>query len=156
MWLCDKLNLMTPPANDWWYRASGWNRPFQVMYGSEDDWADFFASAEEDDISWRCHWLRLPAMTVGNMGSTYVFMAGLTGFSFYSPFRILRQLGLSQEVPQPGSELLRLPPFTIPGLRSYARSWGSRRTEPNDPLFSIASTGRYRKWLRRDVEARMG
>ncbi|KAI8568359.1 hypothetical protein RHMOL_Rhmol02G0192000 [Rhododendron molle] len=156
IWLCDKLNLLTPPANDWWYRASGWNRPFQVMYSNEDDWADFFASAEEDDIAWRCHWLRLPAMTVSNMGSTHVFVAGLTGFTFYSPFRILRQLGHSQEVPPPGSEVLRLLPFTIPGLWSYVRTWEARRTEPNDPLFSIASTGRYRKWLRRDVEARMG
>jgi hypothetical protein len=95
-------------------------------------------------------------MTTGNMGSPYVLIAGLTGFSFYAPFRILRQLGLSQEVPPQGSEVLRLPPFTIPGLRNYVRTWGARRTEPGDPLYSIALTGRYRKWLRRDVEARMG
>ncbi|KAI8571784.1 hypothetical protein RHMOL_Rhmol01G0145800 [Rhododendron molle] len=64
VWLCDKLNLLTPPAND-------------------------------DDIAWRCHWLRLPAMTMSNMGSPQVFVAGLVGFTFYSPLCILHQLGLS-------------------------------------------------------------
>ncbi|KAI8571783.1 hypothetical protein RHMOL_Rhmol01G0145800 [Rhododendron molle] len=96
VWLCDKLNLLTPPANDWWYRASGWNHTFQViMYRNEDDWADFFASLDDDDIAWRCHWLRLPAMTMSNMGSPQVFVAGLVGFTFYSPLCILHQLGLS-------------------------------------------------------------
>ncbi|KAI8538533.1 hypothetical protein RHMOL_Rhmol09G0110900 [Rhododendron molle] len=98
------------------------------MYSSENDWADFLASAEEDDIVWRCHWLRLPAMSMSNMGSMHVFVAGLTSFPFYSPFRILRQLGLSQEVPPQGAEVLHLPPFTISGLRSYVRTWEARRT----------------------------
>ncbi|KAF7147753.1 hypothetical protein RHSIM_Rhsim03G0182200 [Rhododendron simsii] len=137
---------MTPSPENWVYRLNEWNRPFGVT----EDWDDFLASIGEEDISWHCPWLRLPAMTVNNMGSQEVFLAGLTSFTF------LRQFGISQVVPPPSFDVLRLPPFIVHGLRSYGRAWEDRRTEPSDPDFVTTLPGRYRKWLRRDVKARMG
>ncbi|KAF7117129.1 hypothetical protein RHSIM_RhsimUnG0002500 [Rhododendron simsii] len=106
---------MAPPLENWLYRPNAWNRPLGVT----EDWDDFLALVGEEDISWHCPWLRLPTMTTSNMGSQQVCLAGLTGFTFYMPFHILHQLGISQCMPPPGSEVLCLPLFTISGLRNY-------------------------------------
>jgi hypothetical protein len=157
MWLCDKVKLKADPENHWVYDPRTWNnRPFVEEHGDRDGWTDFLMILGEEHVIWRCHWLVLPDMTAAHMGSSWVVVAGLTGFAFYFPQRILRQLGIRQEVQFSVPTSFHLPEFKHSVMENYRRSWKNRVTWVHDDYPTIHLEALYRKWIRAEVSARFG
>ena len=155
MWLCDKVGLLKEPAGDWVYEPRTWvDRPYVHDEADEDDWIDFFRSLEEDHIAWRCHWLPLPDMTANHMGDTWVILAGLQGYAYYFPQRILRQYRMRQEVEYMVPATFSLPTFKHSVLERYRASWRDRVVWAPDPYPSIHLNGHYRDWMREQMKAR--
>ena len=93
-------------------------------------------------------------MTVSNMGRHRVVLAGLSGWTFYIPYRILRQLGVDQLIPSVYPEAFVAPNFNHATIQAYQRTWRERMTVPRDQHPSIVLSGRYKRWLAQEIEAR--
>ncbi|KAH7850139.1 hypothetical protein Vadar_028441 [Vaccinium darrowii] len=154
MWLCDKVGLLREPAGDWVYEPRTWvDRPFVHDEADEDEWTDFFRSLEEDHIVWRCHWLPLPDMTANHMGDTWVILAGLQGYAYYFPQRILHQYCIRQEVEYTVPATFSLPTFKHSVFERYRTSWRHRVVWAPDPYPTIHLNRHYRDWMRMQMRA---
>ena len=125
-------------------------------YGDVDGWTGFFVALKEEHVAWRCHWLVLPDMTAAHMGPAWVVIAGLTGFAFYFPQRILRQFGIRQETQFSVPSSFRLPEFKHSVMEKYRLSWKKRTTWVCDDYPTIHLNARYRKWIREETSTRSG
>ncbi|KAH7862524.1 hypothetical protein Vadar_006040 [Vaccinium darrowii] len=154
MWLCDKVGLLREPAGGWVYEPRTWvDRPFVHDEADEDEWTDFFRSLEEDHIAWRCHWLPLLDMTANHMGDTWVILAGLQGYAYYFPQRILRQYCIRQEVEYAVPATFSLPSFKHSVFEHYRTTWRDRVVWAPDPYPTIHLDRHYRDWIRMQIRA---
>ncbi|KAF7136629.1 hypothetical protein RHSIM_Rhsim08G0127600 [Rhododendron simsii] len=129
-------------------------RNFVEACGSEELWVHRFHQVTEEMIAWRTNWADLPVMALSNMGRSRMMLAGMFGWTFYIPYRILRQLGVRQTMPP--HEYFIMPPFKFSTCRFYQHTWRARVTIPRDPYPSVLLPQNYENWLIQDIEARIG
>ncbi|KAF7137980.1 hypothetical protein RHSIM_Rhsim07G0153600 [Rhododendron simsii] len=129
-------------------------RNFVEVYGTEELWVQRFHQATEEVIAWQTNWADLPIVALSNMGRSRMMLVGMTGWTFYIPYRILHQLGIRQSMPL--HDYFSMPYFKFYTCNFYQRTWGARVTIPRDPYPSVLLPQNYESWLIQDVEARVG
>ena len=96
----------------------------------------------------------LPDHDGEQLGTSSDCSAGLTCWTFYIPYRILRQLGVGQAIPLVDLENFVMPNFNHATIQAYQRTWRERVTVPRDQNPNIVLSGRYKRWLAQEIEAR--
>ena len=154
-WLCDKAALLEAVPRNRVHETRGFvQREYQEFHRSVSSWVQVLSQLKKDTISWRLNWMDRPTMTVSNMGRHRVILASLSGWTFYIPYRILRQLGVDQSIPLVYPEAFVAPNFNHATIQAYQRTWRERVIVPGDRNPSIVLSGRYKRWLAQEIEAR--
>ncbi|KAI8530075.1 hypothetical protein RHMOL_Rhmol11G0027000 [Rhododendron molle] len=122
LWLSDKLGLLAAPEANWPH-LPGRMHQSGMLYPemSTEEWYTFMNEMSLHEIVLRHEALNIPDMTTNSVGFERVVIAGLSNFTFYIPSRILRQLGMSQNLNRVGVESFHIPAFTAQSMATKHR-----------------------------------
>ena len=129
-------------------------RKFLVVFEDVEGWFGLLSGLTEEIITWRINWLNAERMSISNMQRHRMVLAGLSGWTFYIPYRIMRQFEVRQDLPPVDPENFVMPNFNHASILAYQNNWWSRTTVCKDQYPSVLIPRRYMKWLMKDIETR--
>ena len=127
-------------------------RAYREVSTHVDGWVQQFAHLSQETITWQVWWSEVPGMAVSNMRYQRMVIAGLSCWTFYIPYRVLRQHGIRQVVPP--TEDFVAPNFNAATFRAYQRNWRERVVVPRDPLPSVVLPRSCERWIATDLASR--
>ena len=116
-------------------------------------WTEWIGSFSEELIQWRCEWLGIETSAFEFMDTGMVPIAGLTRFTFYFPFRILRQLGLILDLLLMNMAPEPMPPNDQRSFDQYSQVLHLRQYLEAE-FRTVHLGGEYKRWLRQDLRMR--
>jgi hypothetical protein len=149
----EKTRLLEPPPVGIYSARNAIDRAIIRQFDTAEAWTEWLQSLESSSINWRCPWYDIPETTVSNKKLEWVVCAGLKGFSFYLPGRIMRQLGQTQQIEAATISATPSPGINRERLKYYRLTWHERKTVSPNPNFSVDLDDAYVAWLTNDVRS---